>query len=525
MQEEKIKVLLVEDDEAHAEIICRVFADYDSRYNLQVAYNLSEAKDALGESPDLLIADFLLPDGRGLELLEGEMEKQDYPVIIMTSYGNENVAVEAIKNGALDYVVKSEDALQDMPHIVERAMREWGLIKENERAREEKRKLEIQLFQSQKLEAIGTLAGGIAHDFNNILGAIIGYTELALFESEEDSIGRYNMEQVLKASHRAKDLVKQILAFSRRSDKEKKNVNLGPLIGEAVKLLRASLPVSIEIRYHVDKKTPPILADPGQIHQVIMNLCTNAGHAMEENGGLLEISLSPFIVTNEDLVLFPDATPGKHVKIIVRDTGHGMDDEVRQRIFDPYFTTKPQGKGTGLGLAVVHGIVRGHEGHIGLTTKPGSGTTFEIIFPTVDGEGSIEEISNESIIPGKEHILFVDDEEFLVDLGTRILERFGYRVTSSMDPLKAIEIFQADPENFDMLVTDMSMPGINGKELAGRIRRIRSDIPIIICSGFNESINEENAKDSGIQAFLSKPLTVQELGNTVRRILDEKGKS
>jgi signal transduction histidine kinase len=522
MEENTTEILLVEDDESHAEILNRAFESHAMKSVLTMARNLKEARSYLKKSiPDVMIADYLLPDGKGLELLYSIPENKDYPVIVMTSFGDEHVAVEAIKAGAIDYVVKSESTLLDMPHIIERALREWFHIRDKEKAEEEKLKLEKQLIRAQKLEAIGTLAGGIAHDFNNILGAIIGYTEMALFEMRKESIEAYNLEQVLRASHRAKDLVRQILAFSRKDDRDKKLVKLDHIVKEAIKLLRASLPVSIEINLEVGEDLGLIQADPSQIHQVVMNLCTNAWHAMEEEGGELKLYLAKVQLTGENLTQYPDAGLGSYTKLTISDTGHGMSKEVMERIFDPYFTTKDQSKGTGLGLAVVHGIVRGHDGHIRVRSDPGKGTTFEILFPLSEGEDNAERKGTPKLPHGKERILFVDDEELLVELGKQMLNHLGYTVRSTMNPNEAIEIFREAPSEYDLVITDMSMPGMSGKSLAESLKKIRPDIPVAICTGFSNQVNQENFREMGIQALLMKPLTIENLSETIRKVLDE----
>jgi signal transduction histidine kinase len=522
MEDNKIRILLVEDNEEHAEIVRRAFESCDMNSTLTVAQNLDKARACLvASNPHIMVTDFLLPDGKGLELLSPATAASNYPVIVMTSFGDEQVAVEAIKAGALDYVAKSESSLLDMPHIAERALREWDHIQKRKRAEEERRNLEKQLVRAQKLEAIGTLAGGIAHDFNNILGAIIGYTELALFEVESDSIGANNMNQVLKASHRAKDLVKQILAFSRKDKRDKESVRLDLIAKEALKLLRASLPVSITIHQEIDENVGPILGDHSQIHQVIMNLCTNAWHAMEENGGTLSLYLAEVNVTGEDLVQFPDADLGAHVKLNIKDTGAGMPKEVMDRIFDPYFTTKGQGKGTGLGLSIVHGIVRRHGGHIKVWSKPQNGTTFEILFPLSKKQGMSEKKGTAQPLGGTERILFVDDEKALSDLGEKILTYLGYKVLTTQNPAEALEIFSAAPDEFDLVITDMAMPGMNGRRLAEKLREIRPDIPLLLCTGFSDELDQKNIHSIGIQAMLMKPLTIEKLSKTVRKVLDE----
>jgi PAS domain S-box-containing protein len=395
-------------------------------------------------------------------------------------------------------------------------------ITEVKMAEENRQNLEAQLRQAQKMEAIGTLAGGIAHDFNNILGAIIGYSEMAIYDTEEGSMVRHNMEQVLKAGHRAKDLVKQILAFSRKSEQDKKIILITPIIKEVLKLLRASLPTTIEIRQHIEPNLGAIFADPTQIHQVIMNLGTNSAHAMENSGGLLEVKLLNEDVDSENASKYGDMEPGRYVGLVVNDTGHGMDSATLERIFDPYFTTKTKEKGTGMGLAVVHGIVKGHNGGIKVTSKPGKGTSIEILFPRTASEMQFDTVQLQALPTGGECILYIDDEQTLIDLGENMLAKLGYDVVTRTSPIEAIEAFRANPDKFDLVISDMTMPNMTGDILAKEIMKIRSDIPVIICTGFSEQISPEKVEAIGISGFLMKPLTIHELARTVRKVLDQR---
>ena len=395
-------------------------------------------------------------------------------------------------------------------------------ITEVKMAEKNRQRLEAQLRQAQKMEAIGTLAGGIAHDFNNILGAIIGYSEMAIYDTEEGSMVRHNMEQVLKAGHRAKDLVKQILAFSRKSEQDKKIILITPIIKEVLKLLRASLPTTIEIRQHFEPNLGAIFADPTQIHQVIMNLGTNSAHAMENTGGLLDVNLLNVDLGPEEAAKFGDLEPGRYVGLVVKDTGHGIDATTLERIFEPYFTTKTKEKGTGMGLAVVHGIVKGHNGGIRVTSKPEQGTSFEILFPRTASEMQFDSVQLKALPTGDECILYIDDEETLIDLGENMLAKLGYQVVTRTSPIEAIEAFKANPDRFHLVISDMTMPNMTGDILAKELMKIRSDIPVIICTGFSEQISAEKVKAIGISGFLMKPLTILELARTVRSVLDKK---
>ncbi|MBN1613192.1 MAG: PAS domain S-box protein, partial [Deltaproteobacteria bacterium] len=385
----------------------------------------------------------------------------------------------------------------------------------------EAKRLEAQLMQAQKMEAIGTLAGGIAHDFNNILGVIIGYTEMAMVHSGSDAVSR-RLQQVVKASERAKNLVKQILAFSRRKEQERFPVEIGVVVEEAMKLLRSTLPATIEIRRHVPEEPLVVLADPTELHQVIMNLSTNAAHAMREKGGVLEMRLSLCTISSQSEIIGTDLEPGPYVQLMVSDTGRGIDAAVMDRIYDPFFTTKDTGEGTGLGLSVVYGIVRSLQGAITVQSAVGRGTAFTIYLPCAATEETGAETSIPDIMPqGGENILMVDDEEYLVDVGGELLKSLGYRVTMATSPLEALQCFQDGPYRFDLVITDMTMPSMTGVELAKRVLDIRPDIPIVLCTGHSDLIDAQSAKSLGIREFLNKPIFIQDLAVAVRRVLDE----
>jgi len=382
---------------------------------------------------------------------------------------------------------------------------------------------EKQLQQVMKLQAIGTLAGGIAHDFNNILFPIVGYTELTMDDVPEDSQARQNLEEVLKAANRAKELVQQILTFSRQSSQERRSLKVQYLIKEATKLLRATIPSSIEIECNIDESCGPIKGDPTQIHQIIMNLCTNAYHAVQETGGKLEVSLKEIYISYEQSLDRVGMKIGKHIELMVRDSGHGMEPQVIERIFEPYFTTKEQGKGTGLGLSVIHGIVKSHGGDITVSSRPGCGATFKVYLPIIDDiEEEIHVIEPLIAINGEERILLVDDEAQIIDIEQQILERLGYKVTPKTDSEEALEEFAAQPDRFDLVITDMTMPKMTGDQLARRMMDIKPQIPVILCTGFNEAISEEKALAMGIDKFVMKPIVKDELASTIRTVLDNR---
>ena len=386
----------------------------------------------------------------------------------------------------------------------------------------ERLKFEEQIRQSQKMEAIGTLAGGIAHDFNNILAAIIGFTEMSVQKLEQDTSLRRNMEQVLTSSYRARDLIKQILAFSRKSFEERKPVDISPIIKEALKLLRASIPTTIDIQENIDKHAGMVNADPTQVHQVLMNLCTNAAHAMRDTGGVLAISLCPVFLDAREASLYQGLAPGAYLQVMVRDTGTGIDPAIMDRIFEPFFTTKEVGQGSGMGLAVVHGIVKSHGGAITVDSKPGSGTAFHILLPQVEDKKEEAQDRTAAVPTGSERILYVDDEATLVDLGQEMLESLGYRVTAKKNGMEALEEFKTDPHGFDIIITDQTMPAMTGFDLAKHALDIRPDIPVILCTGHSDKVTQEMAQDAGIREFVMKPMTIQTLAETVRSALDSR---
>ena len=384
---------------------------------------------------------------------------------------------------------------------------------------------EERLQQALKIESIGTLAGGIAHDFNNILFPIVGCTEMLLEDIPEDSPLRDNLNEVFNGAMRAKDLVKQILAFSRQDSHEIKMMRMQPIIKEALKLIRSTIPTSIEIKQTLSHDCGAIKGDPTQIHQVVMNLATNAYHAMEDTGGELKVGLKEIELGEQD-VINPEMEPGPYACLTVADTGTGIDKDVKENIFDPYFTTKEKGKGTGMGLSVVHGIVKKAEGSIHLYSKPGKGAEFHVYLPVVKSTFDQQEIqSEEPIQRGTEKILLVDDEEAIVFMEKQMLERLGYSVVSRTSSVEALEAFRASPNKFDLVITDMNMPNISGNKLASELIKIRPDIPILLCTGFSEKVPEETAKSMGIEGFLMKPIVRADLSKKIREVLENKESS
>jgi PAS domain S-box-containing protein len=387
-------------------------------------------------------------------------------------------------------------------------------------AQTEGKKLEAQLRQAQKMEAIGTLAGGIAHDFNNILSAINGFTELAKMESVSHPVALGYLDEVAKAGTRAADLVRQILTFSRQRDQERKPLQLRHVVAEAFKLLRATIPATIQFKVSLSSATPTVLADATQIHQIVMNLATNAAHAMRDQPGWLEARLEGLEVDAALVAAHPELRPGRYARLTIGDTGHGMDRATLERIFEPFFTTKALGEGTGLGLAVVHGIVMAHDGCITVQSQPGQGTTFSLFFPALATEEA-EAAAGPAAIPRGhgERILLLDDEEPLVMLGKKMLERLGYTVATETNPLLALSAFQAQPDAYDLVVTDLAMPRMAGTELARQLLLIRPTLPIILVTGYSASLTGESVQAMGIRELVLKPLSRHSLGEAVDRVL------
>jgi PAS domain S-box-containing protein len=383
----------------------------------------------------------------------------------------------------------------------------------------EQKRLEGQLRQTQKMEAIGTLAGGIAHDFNNILTAIIGYSEVLKRKLPDDSPAISALDNILDAGDRASDLVKQILAFSRRDEAEYAPTLIEPIAKEVLKLIRSTFPATIELQQHINP-VGPVIADPTQIHQIIMNLCTNSYHAMQETGGKIQIALEEVMLDVDGATLYPDLEPGRYAQLTVKDTGHGIDPSIIDRIFDPYFTTKEKGKGTGLGLSVVHGIVKNFGGTIQVQSELSRGTDVDVLLPVAEVDTSIEEQSDTELPRGDETVLFVDDEESLTILCRELLEVLGYEVTTNTRAVEALELFRTDPDKYDLVITDMTMPGMTGLKLSEELLAIRQDIPIILCTGYSEELTEETVKQKGIKAFLMKPFSSGNLSRLIRKVLD-----
>ena len=389
----------------------------------------------------------------------------------------------------------------------------------------EKKEVEKQLRQFQKLEAIGTLAGGIAHDFNNILTAIVGYTQFLTLELEPGSSAEKDAQEVLVAANRAKDLVQQILSFSRSGEQSFHPLRVQSIVKEALKLLRASLPSTIEIKQEIDENCPLVQGDATQVHQIVMNFCTNAYQAMQPTGGVLSVRLTREILAVKSIPDWPGYVPGPYVQLEVSDTGCGITKENLEKIFEPYFSTKSIGEGTGLGLSVVHGIVKIHSGHLTVVSEPRKGSCFTVYLPIIEEQVELPvPETGTATAQGRERVLVVDDEKMLVSMETRMLELLGYTVDGFAGSVEAWEAFCANPDRYDLVVTDMTMPKMTGLDLVRRIRELRQDLPVIMCSGFSEHINEKVLREVGVRYYLAKPMSQAELGNMARRALDERQK-
>jgi PAS domain S-box-containing protein len=383
-------------------------------------------------------------------------------------------------------------------------------------------RMQEQLRQSQKMESIGTLAGGIAHDFNNMLAAIMGYTELSLDDVKDRPETHESLKQVLHACDRAKDLVRQILIFSRTTTINRTPIPTIPIINEVCKFLRSSLPTTIEIKQKINITCGWIMADATQFHQILMNLCTNAGHAMQKTGGELHVIVDEVILNENDLMTSPDLKPGSYLQLTVKDTGYGISQENLERIFEPYFTTKEQEGGTGLGLAVVHGIVKDYGGEIKVYSEPGKGTVFNVLFPLIEQVAETDHVEKlESLPTGTESILFVDDEEPLVNVGKAILERLGYTVKGLTQADEALEVFLNAKDTFDLVITDKTMPKLTGFDLAVEIKKVRPDIPILLCTGFQDKNIDAKIQEAGIAGYIMKPINMRKMAENVREVLDK----
>ena len=517
MKENDIKILVVDDEKAICKLLSRLLEREGCK--VQVANNGFDALKLIkSELPKILFTDFKMPGMDGIELMAKAKElDSDLPVIFITAYADVPGAVNAIKKGAHDYLPKPFDHLE-IARILHRALAERKLKRQVKRLSGQ---LQEQLLLSGKMEAAGSLAGGIAHEFNNILATIIGNTELAIGDIPERSPARECLEEIRSASERAKEVVRQLLGFARKSVFQLQPVHISPVIREALILIRASIPATIEIRENISCESDMVMADSSQINLVLLNLCVNAQNAMQEEGGVLEVKLENTTLDEKSAARYEDLGSGNYVKMTVRDNGHGIDPKIINRIFEPYFTTGSLAETIGMGLAVVHGIVKHHNGAIAAKSEPGKGTVFEVVLPLTEAEVAQEAGEPEALLTGNEEILFVDDEASLVKMAKRSLEMQGYRVETKGNPVEALELVRSEPDRFDLVITDMTMPKMTGDKLAKEILSIRPDMPIILCSGFSEKIDAEKAQALGIRKYIEKPLDMSDFVVSIRKVLDK----
>jgi len=546
MTKESPQILIIDDEPYILSSLTRLFQQ--EGYELLTASSGEEGLSLLRRfhPVPLVISDYQMSGMNGAEFLEQVYnEWPDTVRMILSLYGDLDAVLSAINRGHIYKFIPKPWDNDDLKITVANALERYDLYKQNRelaesltqkneelnrfnehleqlvvRRTQDLARVQEQLLQSQKLAAVGTLASGIAHDFNNMLAAIIGYTEMASIDCDDGTKKKY-LHQVLIAADRAKNLIKQILTFSRQTSHDKKPVDMRIILKEALALIRASLSATIQIRSDITDSHCTINADLTQIHQIILNLCTNAAQAMGEKGGFLDVTLMRIDVDSALPGRHPQLIPGSYAKLTVADTGTGIDPAIRDRIFEPFFTTKEIGEGTGLGLSVVYGIVTDHGGTITVSGEVGKGAVFDVYLPCADLPAIVTEIPSDRTLPGgREHILLVDDDDTLCLMARSMLESLGYAVTATSSSTEALVMFQDSLEKFDLIITDMAMPRMTGMDLAGRIMRIKPIMPIILCTGFSDYVNEEKAKNAGISAFIMKPFSREVISRVVRDVLD-----
>ncbi|MEY4705577.1 MAG: hypothetical protein RL042_1782 [Nitrospirota bacterium] len=519
-----LRVLLIEDSEDDALLLEREltrggYAPLVTRVDEPGAMHAA-LRD---QTWDCVLADWNLPRFSALFALEMlKSQGLDLPFIIVSGAIGEEAATSAMRASAHDFVRKQQP--ERLVLTVERELREANDRRARKQAEAALAASQDQVRQMQKMEALGQLAGGIAHDFNNLLTAILGYTELAGTKLAADHPSRPHLARIREAGDRASHLVQQILAFTHQQPLTRTVLSLAPVVTEVLALLRATLPASIELTSSEVAGTPPVLADATQIHQVLMNLCTNAWHALGQEKGSITVELAPVTLTQALIASQATLPPGHYARLSVRDTGHGMAPETVARIFDPFFTTKPVGHGTGLGLSVVHGIIKKHDGAIVVDSQPGQGTTFHLYMPAVEVATQTEEPGEEATpVPRQgrsRHLLYLDDEEMLVELVRARFESLGYRVTGCTRPTEALDLVRANPGGVDVVVTDYNMPGLSGLEVARTLSQLRADLPVVLVSGYLSPDAQTEALAAGIRQIIYKPTLLQHLGDVIARLLD-----
>ena len=465
-----------------------------------------------------LFSGFIVPDDARQPLSRGETVRYEARIdfaevrrkkLFVTARREDGHFDVLVNNLGVDSEYQPKGYLAEVQDITQRREAEASLGR-----------IERQLRQAQRMEAIGSLSGGIAHDFNNILTPIIGYTEMVLQTVDEDNFVHEYMDEVLKASYRAKELVSQILTFSRQTDHKRSRIHVSPIVKEVLTLIQASLPASLEIRRTFKTEREVVMADPTQIHQVLMNLCTNAMHAMRESGGVLEVIMTDFVLEYRANSEFPYLEPGRYLRISVKDSGTGMDEAVMERIFEPFFTTKASGEGTGMGLAVAHGIVTSLNGTITVDSELGKGSVFHVILPSLEEKAEKRIRAAASLPRGSERVLFVDDEKDIARMAEHMLSSLGYEAVTANSGMDALVQFHSNPDRFDLVITDQVMPEVTGLDLAREVHTLRPKMPILICTGYSEMVAEEDAGDCGVCEVIMKPIVMRHFAESIRRALD-----
>lgn len=532
-------ILIVDDRLENLELLVQILDEhgYDTRpaLNAQVALGAVEYTQ-----PDLILLDIRMPEMDGFELckrLKSVQNTRDVPIIFISALEDIDEKVKAFQAGGVDYISrpfqKAEVLARVQTHLELSKMRRQMETIVHERTKELENKTselkeaikvrqetENRLRQSQKIEAVGRIAGGIAHEFNNVLGIIIGNTELAVDDLPKNHSVQNNLQEIKLASLRAKDVIKQLLNASHKATLQRRPVEIGPVVTQALKLIRASLPASIKIVEDIAAEPKIVDADTNQLQQLLINLCTNAFQAMDNKGGTLTISLHHTTFEDFKVIRHADLKPGEYVLLRFKDDGRGIKPAIKDKIFDPYFTTQDIGQGTGMGLSVVQGIVQNHGGAIEVESEVGVGSTFKIYLPCSQNQIHKAPLSQHPIPTGNEKILFVDDEPSIGKAARSILNRLGYDVTVENNPLEALSKFRSNPQGYDLVITDMTMPALTGDELAREILKNRPNVPIIICTGHSQRMNEKTARDIGIRHYVEKPLEKHEIARLIRKALD-----
>ena len=518
-----VRLLILEDDPAHAEALRRAFVDADWTA-VEIVTTLAEFRArCAARDPDFALADLVLPDGQATELLHAPAEQQAYPIVIMTSHGDERTVVAVLKAGAFDYVVKSSESFAEMPHTIERVQREWALIQERKHAAAEREQLQRQLAQAQKMETIGRLTGGIAHDFNNILASILGFTDLALTRHVPDSQSKLHeyLAHVKRAAERARDLVASMLAVTRVNKSEASTVDVADTVREVTQLLRPIIPSSIQLNSHVAPTTIKLWLDATRLHQALMNLCLNARDAVDEHG-VIDIAIEVNDSLTGECASCHASVQGHWLALSVSDNGSGMPAEVMEKMFDAFYTTKAMGRGTGLGLATVHNIAHEAGGHILVKSEPGKGTTITLLLPPGGeslGERAGENVAHTLPTGRGQRVMIVDDDAAVAQLVNETLLAYGYNPTVFTDSKAAWEYFAADPHRVDAVITDYTMPGLTGGDLANAMLARRPGLPILICTGYTDKLNADSRRQLGIAHYLEKPVAIDRLLHSLAEVL------